>query len=293
MADYTFVWHNAASDLVGEGGLGNFQMLTTASGSGNISVDVPFDSTDSLAFFSLLDIPGSGIWRPLVSSQIKVNIITANSKITLNVAIQRVGFDGTFKAAYTITIPPGVSLGTTGLKTFNATTILQTEVLTTDRLRVGLSFTRDDSIGGDGIVEFQYGNVSSGVTIIPIEVPPIIDIHTSGLRDAVIVSRLVGSVVVDAIAIINSPSTFKVLPYTVRHVVDSNGNIGRPEGNSFFLHPTHGDRVTKAGTPYYQTSIYQKSGGVNRVTREKWLLDSSSAITGLNLSDIIKLPEKF
>ena len=292
MADYTFVYDAVDSDLSVSGALFNKRVTDTAQGAGNVDTVIPFNNTDSGYFFTEPGELSSLNWRAGDSIAGRVRVLIAPSAgivATLRIKYARVNAAGVFQQDYSnftptqnLSVPAPYSL------TFTATSLVQTGVQGSDRLRIEHEFTSDDALAGSRDVRHRTGFDGTGTTSIPI---PVIEIHASGLRDAVIVSQLVGSMIVESI--VDSPSTFKVLPYTARHSVDSSGNASRPEGNSFFLHPTHGDRVTRVGTPYYQTAIYQKVNGVNSRRTEKWLLDSSSAITGLNLSDVVVLPEKF
>lgn len=92
----------------------------------------------------------------------------------------------------------------------------------------------------------------------------------------IIIARLRGSVIV------TDPTTptiaYKVPEHHVRIILDLNKNMFMEDGRSLFLWPTHGSRVTRVGSPYYDVRIQWFGQGTRAVVHERWLLDSS--VTG-------------
>ena len=165
-ADWIWTWDDAPSDLSGPGDNFDKRMLAYAEDSGDIQVDITFNSTEGDFFFSLPGQPGQSDWR-VGPWRATVDVTQANSKVSLAIGLARVGPTGTFKAVYAT---PGASvvLSAPGLHTFVGTTIAQSGVDAGDRLRVLFQWTRDATFGGNGIVKFGYGDPSRDTLSVPI-----------------------------------------------------------------------------------------------------------------------------
>ena len=174
----TWLWtyDNAPSDLTGGTNFTN-RMLAYAEDQGTISVDVPFNATETDYMFTLLNQPGSSTWphndpdRPgfNLTWRARVRITTANTKITLGVSLQRVNYAGVFQQAYAGQV--SISCSTTGLKTFAGPVSAQTNPQPGDRIRMMMQWTRNNNFGGTGVVAFHYGNPAEDTLEVPIVMP--------------------------------------------------------------------------------------------------------------------------
>jgi hypothetical protein len=164
--NWRWTYDDNPSDLSIAGGNFDNRMLLFAENEGVIEVDVPFDSTETDAFYSPQGEPWARRW-PAGTATVKVDVTQANSKITLDVSLQRVGATGVFKQGYGSYPGAGIVLSSTGVKTFTFTCTAQ-DADPTDRLRLLLAWTRDNSFGGDGIVRFGFGEPATDYCEVPI-----------------------------------------------------------------------------------------------------------------------------
>jgi len=167
-APWVWAWDDTPSDVSGGANFTN-RLLRYVEDTGEIEVDIPFDSMESDYFFSPANQPGSSDW-PVGSWTAKVDVTVANPKISLAVGLARVTGAGVPIEAYAALTAPQV-LSSTGIRTFSGTTLAQSGPTTGDRLRVLFQWTRDNSIGGGagaGKVRFGFGDPLVDTLQVPI-----------------------------------------------------------------------------------------------------------------------------
>jgi len=117
--------------------------------------------------------------------------------------------------------------------------------------------------------------VSTGSST-PTEVTSVDGIVTSTLKGTVFVQNRYDSTI-----------RHRIVNHTAAHLIRSDDTLFTEVGSPFFLPPTHGNKVTKVGTPYYHSVIRSNRSGKWITSHQKWLLDSSIGTANLRLSDII------
>ena len=167
-APWVWAWDDDPSDLSGGA---NFtrRMLHYVEGTGEVEVDIPFDSMETDYFFSPANQPGSSDW-PVGEWRAQVDVTVANPRISLALGLFRVNGAGVPIEAYASGTAPQV-LSATGVYLFTGTTLAQSGPTTGDRLRVLFQWTRDNSIGGGagaGKVRFGFGDPAVDVLQVPI-----------------------------------------------------------------------------------------------------------------------------
>jgi hypothetical protein len=169
--DWTWVTDDTDSDLIEAGSVQSKRMLPVSSpgNSGTFNFNVSANSTVIAYFFSGPGSPGSDLWSSLATVVQNAFVTTANSRIELAVQLARVSANGMFRQSYA-SFQGTLNLGGTGSKVFAMTPVQQIGVEETDRLRVGLVFTRGLSLG-TGAVSISFGDVSHDTLVTPISYP--------------------------------------------------------------------------------------------------------------------------
>ena len=168
MADWTWTLDDNASDLSVPGDNFDKRLLRFAENTGEITVDVPFNSTETDYFFSDPGEPSSNAWRAGEAWRIGIDVTQANAKISLRVAIERVNSAGVLQQTYA-PFSGSVTLNSVGTVVFTELTQVQTNPQAGDRLRVRFEWTRNNDIGGDGIVKIGFGDPDNDFVEVPIE----------------------------------------------------------------------------------------------------------------------------
>ena len=164
--DWIWVFDDHPSDASGPGDNFDRRLLAYAEDTGEIQVDIVFDSTEADYFFSPAGQPGTHDWR-VGTWRATVDVTQANAKVSLALGIARVNAAGTFQQAYA-GLTAGQVLSSTGVRVFSGPTLAQSGAVAGDRLRVLFSWVRDNSIGGNGIVKFGYGDPAVDIVGVPI-----------------------------------------------------------------------------------------------------------------------------
>ncbi len=168
MADWTWTLDDNPSDLSVPGSNFDKRLLRFAENTGEIAVDVPFNSTETDYFFSDPGEPSSNAWRAGELWRIGIDVTQANIKIKLRVALERVDSAGVVQQTY-VPFTGFATLGTLGTRVYSGTTQIQTDPQAGDRLRVRFEWTRNNDFGGDGIIGIGFGDPDNDFVEVPIE----------------------------------------------------------------------------------------------------------------------------
>ncbi len=166
MADWTWTLDDNPSELSVPGSNFDKRLLRFAENTGTILITVSFNSTEIDHFFSGPGQPSSNQWRSGELWNVRYEIILANTRITLSMAIARVNSAGVFQQFYTFA--SGAVPCSAGVKNVGGTTLAQTDPQAGDRLRLDFTWVRNSDFGSND-VSFGFGDPERDFVEVPIE----------------------------------------------------------------------------------------------------------------------------
>ena len=168
MSDWIWTFDDDPSDLAVPGSNFDKRLLRFAENTGVVPVTVSFSSSETDYYFSPAGQPSSNQWRAGELWTARVEIVLANPRIRLALALSRVNSAGVFQQFYTggtFAFPCSA-----GVKTYSGFTLAQTNPQAGDRIRVHFLWERNSDFGNNN-VSFGFGDPLDNCLEVPIEMP--------------------------------------------------------------------------------------------------------------------------
>lgn len=166
MADWIWTFDDDPSDLSVPGNNFDKRLMRFAENVGVVPVNVSFNTTEQDFYYSAAGQPSSNQWRAGELWSARVEIILANVRITLSLALARVNSSGVFQQQYANAAGPFPC--TAGIKNYSGTTLAQTDPQAGDRIRLVFVWVRNSDFGNSD-VSFGFGDPLTDFLKVPIE----------------------------------------------------------------------------------------------------------------------------